>query len=124
MIEQPISGEAAVDRAEARRFLRFTACAADARRGIDDQAVLFDQARIHQRLECEDRRSGIAAPRGNRLRALDGVAMEFWNPVRERAEKLWRFMRVSVPAFVSGGVVQPEIGAEIDERDVQHRASR
>ena len=38
VVEQAISGEASVDRAEGGRFLCFAAGAADARGGVDDHA--------------------------------------------------------------------------------------
>ena len=69
VVEQPIGGEASVDRAEAGRFLRFAACAADARGGVDDQALRIDKPGIDQGLQREDRRGRVAAGGGYRFRA-------------------------------------------------------
>ena len=117
VIEQPIGREASVDRAEAGRFLGFAAGAADARGGVDDQAVRLDQPGIDQGLQREDRRSRVAARGRDRLRAADRLAIELGNAVDELAEQLRRLVRMAVPALVGRGVVEPEVGAEIDERD-------
>jgi hypothetical protein len=85
VIEQAVSTEAAVGGIEGRGFLELAPGAADPRRGIDDDAVRFDQTGIDQRLEREDRGGRVAARGRDGLGAAQGVAVELGNPVDERA---------------------------------------
>ena len=117
VVEQPISGKAAVHRGEAGCFLCLTASAADTRGCIDDQSVGFDEARIDERPQRKDRRGGIATGRGDRFALRGSPRGSARDAVDEAANQPRRLVRIAVPALVSPRVVQPEIGAEIDERD-------
>ncbi len=117
VVEQPIGREAAVDRAEAGRFLRFTACAADARGRVDDQALRIDESAVHQGFQREDRGGGVASGGGYRFRATDRRAVELGNAVDELAKQGGGLVRVAVPALVGRRVVEPEVRAEIHEWD-------
>ena len=100
-----------------RRLLRLAAGAADARGRVDDQASRFDDTSFDQRLERQDRGGGVAARRGDSLGLLDRLAVKLGNTVDELPEQLGRLMGVLVPALVGRGIVEPEIRAEIDERE-------
>ena len=75
----------------------------------------FDQAGIDKRLECEDRSRRIAACCGDGVGAADRLAVEFGDAINESAEQLRRLVRMAVPALVGRRVVEPEVGAEVDE---------
>ena len=82
---------------------------------------VFDQPGVDQRLQREDRGGRIAARRCNRFGAADCLAVELGDAVDELAEQLRRLVRMAVPALVGRGVIEPEIGAEIDERNTPCR---
>ena len=98
-------------------FLELAPCPADARRGVDDQALRIDQARVDQRLEGKDGGRGIATGGRDCLRAADSLAVELGDAVGETAEQLGRGMGLAVPALVSRGIAEAEVGAEVDEWD-------
>ena len=115
VVEEPIGVHVLVDRVEMGDVLEALARTADAGSRVDSDRVRIDQPQ--QRPKRQDRRGRIAAGGGNRLRALDGVSMQFGNAVDELPHQSRRLVRLMIPAFIARRVVQPEIGAEIDEGD-------
>ena len=117
VVEQAIGREASVDRAETGRLLRLAPRTADARGRVDDQAPRIDQSAVHQRLQCEDRGRGVAAGGGDRFRTTDRPAVQLRNAVDEFAQQGRGLVRMPIPALIGRGIVQPEVRAQVDERD-------
>src|SRR5205814_5276827 len=70
-----------------------------------------------QGLEREDRRRRIAAGSSDGFRRFDRCAVELGNAVNKTAQQFGRLMGMAIPALVGRRVIQPEIRAEVDERD-------
>ena len=58
----------------------------------------------------------IAAGSGDALGTGELGAVEFGKAVDEAAEQVGPRVRLAVPALILGGAVEPEVGAEVDER--------
>ena len=114
--EQAVGGEILVHRVELGFRLECLAGAADAGGGADGDRVGIDERQ--ERLQREDRRRRIATGRGDCAGGADRIAMQLRDAVDEAAEQVRRLVLLIVPALIGGRVVQPEIGAEIDEGDV------
>src|SRR6185369_7659359 len=97
--EQTVGGEASVDRAEPRGFLRLAAGATDSGCGVDDQAVRLDQPCSDERPESENGRSSVAARRCNCIGGDDRLSIELGYPIDEAVEQLRRLVCVPVPAL-------------------------
>ena len=117
VVEQAVGAEIAVDGAEMRAGIGRAAGAADARGGIDDDA-LASRSRPPRPAAAAPgwRRSGSSPARRPASSAVICVAEEFGQAVGEAAEQVGPRMRLAVPALIFGGAVEAEVGAEVDER--------
>ena len=104
MVEEAVGAEIAVDRAEMRAGIGRAAGAADARGGVDDDALLLDRAGLDQRPQRQAGGGRVAAGRGDALRRLDLVAEKFGQAVGEAVEQLGPGVRLAVPALNSAAL--------------------
>src|SRR5439155_3852474 len=79
---------------------------------VDDDG-LSHETRARERHETEERAGRIAAGTGDEARVPDPRAMELRQSVDRLAEELRRRVR-AVPARIHGGIVEPEIGGDVD----------
>lgn len=82
--------------------------------GVDDHVP--DHTSARERRKREQRRGRIAAGVRDQRRAADLLAVELRETVDGLAEQLGRLV-LAVPAPVHGGVVQAEVGAQVDDAD-------
>src|SRR5205823_14821850 len=85
--------------------------------GIRDQRSGFDDSGLDQRQKSKLHRRGVTAGIADNARSGNRPAMDFRKAVRRLGEEIGTAMRYLVPAFEFAGVLEPEVGGEIDDLD-------
>jgi DisA bacterial checkpoint controller nucleotide-binding len=80
---------------------------------VDGVKYILDQPGASQRREGEQRRRGVTARVRDEVGFRDLVAVALGQPVHRAVQQLWRLV-LAVPAAVQVGVVQAEVGAQVD----------
>jgi hypothetical protein len=89
--------------------------AADSALAVDDEAVRPDKPGLQQWCKRQDGRRWIAAGIGDELRLWDSLSVQLWQAVHRLGHSRGIRVFVVVPLLVNGGVVQPVVGAEVDD---------
>ena len=100
---------------EVRHQLGLPPRAADPALGIDDDVVGLEQAAPDERRQRKDGRGRIAAGIGHEPLSPDRLAKQLRQAVGGVAEPLRIGMHMAIPFQVSRRVVEPVVGAEIDD---------
>ena len=82
---------------------------------VDDDRLRIDQPGLQQRRQRQNGRRRIAARIGHQLGRRNLLAEQLGQPVDDLAQPLRVGMLLAVPLGVDFGVVQPVVGAEIDD---------
>ena len=83
--------------------------------GVDDDFVGIDRLGFEERNQRELGAARVAARIGDELRRLDLRPIDFGQPVDRLLLQLGRGMRMAVPARISGGIGEAEIGRKVDD---------
>jgi hypothetical protein len=113
--EQPVRREVLVDAPEVQRLLEAAAGARDARGRIDDDAGGFHQPLTDQRGEGQAGRGGIAPGRRHQSGSGQVVPEQLGQPVDGLSQQGGRAVVLAVPLRIEPGVLQPEIGGQVDD---------
>ena len=92
--------------------------------GVDDDVVELKQAALHERRQRQDGRRRVAAGVGYERLPLDPVAKQLGQAVDRLAEPGGVGMLMAIPFEVGGGIVEPVVGAEIDDLGPRGHHSR
>ena len=120
--EQPVGGEVLVNRAERGVGLGRPARSRHPAGRVDDDPCRLNRAGRHQGGEGQGGRGHIAAWCGHQLGLPDPVAEQLGQAEDELTEQLGRGVLLAVPVRVQAGIVQPEVGSQVD--DVAHIAAQ
>ena len=89
---------------------------ADAAQRVGDDLLGIDQPGLEQRNGRQQDARRVTAGRGDERRVGDGVAPEFRQPVNGLGQPLRRGVFGAVKLVVRVGVVEAEVGAQVDHR--------
>ena len=111
--QQAVGGEVLVDGTEGGVGLRRPA-GATTPLAVDDDAGGLDQARLHEWAEGERGGGDVAAGRSDQFGTGEIAPKEFGQAEDEVVEQFGGSVRFAVPGRVQTGVVESEIGGEVD----------
>ena len=80
---------------------------------VDDRR--FDNSGGGQRPQGQNGRRRVTPGAGHQVRIAQRLPVQFRDPVDKAAQQIRARMRAAVPARVSGGVSEPEVGAQVDD---------
>jgi len=83
--------------------------------GIDDDVLIADEASGEERVEPQDRASGVAARVGNETRAPNRVTGDLRQPVDCFGQQFRGRLLPPVVPLVDGGILDPEVPREVDD---------
>ena len=96
-------------------FLQAAAGARDARQRVDGDALGRDRAGLQQRQQRQQHRRRVAAGAGDEVGAGQCGAGEFGEAIDGARQQVRRRVRPAVPMGIGVGVLQAEIGGEVDD---------